>query len=225
MGNLLEVFWGLYLLIFNDWRYNKRPWKQSVIAALYAGELKYPLQKRLRRNTRFMTLAFILLGGLAAGMFLMTALVLKLPLWFHLLVGIPYALAVVLAVLVLIRQRRLWIDFGAVADQASAIRAGALKEELTLPENSDLGGLADDLNHIRQDLHQAVEERTQSERMKVELVTNVSHDLKTPLTSILSYTELLAQEPLESPGQRVCENHGRKGPAPQDNGSGHFRGE
>ena len=35
--------------------------------------------------------------------------------------------------------------------------------------------------------------------MKVELVTNVSHDLKTPLTSILSYTELLAQEPLNPP--------------------------
>ena len=33
--------------------------------------------------------------------------------------------------------------------------------------------------------------------MKVELISNVSHDLKTPLTSILSYSELLMQEPLE----------------------------
>ena len=42
-----------------------------------------------------------------------------------------------------------------------------------------------------------MEERTRSERMKVELVTNVSHDLKTPLTSIISYAELLEQEHLE----------------------------
>ena len=45
----------------------------------------------------------------------------------------------------------------------------------------------------------AMEERTRSERMKVELVTNVSHDLKTPLTSIISYAELLEQEHLEPP--------------------------
>ena len=70
---------------------------------------------------------------------------------------------------------------------------------LDLPPDHGLYQLADDLNHIQQGLHQAVEERTRSERMKVELVTNVSHDLKTPLTSILSYTELLAQEPLNPP--------------------------
>ena len=210
MGNLLEVFWGLYLLVFNDWRYNKRPWRHGVIAALYAGELKYPLQRRLRRNAWFMTLAFILMGGLAACMSLMTALVLKLSPWSYLLVVVPYALAVVLAVLALVRQKRLWTDFGAVADHASAVRAGALDNELTLPENSDLGSLADDLNHIRQGLHQAVEERTQSERMKVELVTNVSHDLKTPLTSILSYTELLAQEPLEPPASEYVKIMGEK---------------
>ena len=45
-ANVLAIFWGLYLLIFNDWRYNRRPWRRGVIAALCAGELKYPLQRR-----------------------------------------------------------------------------------------------------------------------------------------------------------------------------------
>ena len=40
----------------------------------------------------------------------------------------------------------------------------------------------------------ALAERMKSERMKVDLVTNVSHDIKTPLTSIISYVELLRQE-------------------------------
>lgn len=43
-------------------------------------------------------------------------------------------------------------------------------------------------------LRTALDERMRSERMKVELITNVSHDLKTPLTSIISYAELLKQE-------------------------------
>ena len=61
-ANVLAIFWGLYLLIFNDWRYNRRPWRRGVIAALCAGELKYPLQRRLRRQGRRLALALVLLG-------------------------------------------------------------------------------------------------------------------------------------------------------------------
>ena len=45
----------------------------------------------------------------------------------------------------------------------------------------------------------AVEERMKSERLKTELITNVSHDIKTPLTSIINYTDLLTKEEPESP--------------------------
>ena len=76
---------------------------------------------------------------------------------------------------------------------------GELARPLELPRDHDLSQAADDLNHIQQGLQAAMEERTRSERMKVELVTNVSHDLKTPLTSIISYAELLEQEHLEPP--------------------------
>jgi signal transduction histidine kinase len=52
------------------------------------------------------------------------------------------------------------------------------------------------LSHIGAGMNDAVETRTRSERLKAELITNVSHDLKTPLTSIINYTDLLLQEPL-----------------------------
>lgn len=51
------------------------------------------------------------------------------------------------------------------------------------------------LNSIGVGLNLAVEERLKSERMKTELITNVSHDIKTPLTSIINYTDLISKEP------------------------------
>ncbi len=55
------------------------------------------------------------------------------------------------------------------------------------------------LNSLSLGLNRAVEERMKSERMKSELITNVSHDIKTPLTSIISYVDLLKTGGLDSP--------------------------
>lgn len=63
-----------------------------------------------------------------------------------------------------------------------------------LPEDSELAAAAAELDDIRNGMEAAVEERMKSERMKVELVANVSHDIKTPLTSIISYIQFLKQE-------------------------------
>ncbi|MEA5017822.1 MAG: HAMP domain-containing sensor histidine kinase [Erysipelotrichaceae bacterium] len=56
-----------------------------------------------------------------------------------------------------------------------------------------------DLNHIRVGMSKAVENQMRSERLKTELITNVSHDLKTPLTSIINYVDLLKKEDLNNP--------------------------
>lgn len=52
----------------------------------------------------------------------------------------------------------------------------------------------ENLNSIGQGMAVAVEERLKSERLKTELITNVSHDIKTPLTSIINYTDLIGKE-------------------------------
>jgi signal transduction histidine kinase len=63
----------------------------------------------------------------------------------------------------------------------------------------DLRRHADELNNLGQSISAAVEERMRSERFKAELITNVSHDLKTPLTSIINYVDLLKKEQIENP--------------------------
>ena len=52
----------------------------------------------------------------------------------------------------------------------------------------------ENLNQIGQGLNRAVDQRLKSERMKTELITNVSHDIKTPLTSIINYSDLIGKE-------------------------------
>ena len=60
----------------------------------------------------------------------------------------------------------------------------------------DFKAQAEDLMHIRDGLSRAVDERMKSERLRTELITNVSHDIKTPLTSIINYVDLLSREDL-----------------------------
>ena len=55
-------------------------------------------------------------------------------------------------------------------------------------------GIVDNFNNIGSNLDNAIEDAVKSERLKTELITNVSHDLKTPLTSIINYSDLLSKD-------------------------------
>ncbi len=61
---------------------------------------------------------------------------------------------------------------------------------------------AENLNSIADGMQKAVEQQMRSERLKTELITNVSHDIKTPLTSIVSYVDLLKKEKMPSDAAR-----------------------
>lgn len=87
------------------------------------------------------------------------------------------------------------IEVDEIKKGAQAIAAGNLEYKIN---TSNLKGIlkefADDINNIGDGLNVAVDERTKSERMKADLITNVSHDIKTPLTSIINYVDLLKRE-------------------------------
>lgn len=59
-----------------------------------------------------------------------------------------------------------------------------------------------ELNDVQSGLEQAVQEHMKAEHLKTELITNVSHDIKTPLTSIVNYVDLLKKEDIPSPEAR-----------------------
>lgn len=80
-----------------------------------------------------------------------------------------------------------------VLREANRIAEGELSE----PVNGEFGmftALGEELGRVKEGFRKAVEKEVRSERMKTELITNVSHDLKTPLTAIMTYVELLKRE-------------------------------
>lgn len=80
-----------------------------------------------------------------------------------------------------------------------AIAEGRINEKIdTKHMPLDFGDFGETLNNIGGGLERAVDEKMRSERLKTELITNVSHDIKTPLTSIVNYVDLIKKEDIEN---------------------------
>ncbi|MBQ6020199.1 MAG: HAMP domain-containing histidine kinase [Clostridia bacterium] len=109
--------------------------------------------------------------------------------------GCLLALGIAIAVLVIVLRHIRGIDEIAVA--AERIRNGDLTAEIDLAKlPKHLRSMADSVLRNRDGIKAAVEKSVRDERMKTALITNVSHDLKTPLTSIITYSDLLSKREL-----------------------------
>ena len=193
-GWLCWLFWCGWLWV-NDLRANPRVWRTSLLST--AG-LRLPLQKRLVRRGWVMAAAAVGIACCACwplGLCLTRSLTYNAFIGFAAVCSTLFLVLLTALVLFLRSQRQLARDTEALADQIASVRAGNLSLPLTLPEDSDLAAAAHDLAQIQQGMGTALEERLKSEQMKVELIANVSHDIKTPLTSIIGYIELLRREP------------------------------
>jgi signal transduction histidine kinase len=85
-------------------------------------------------------------------------------------------------------------SFQAIQDGVEKIKAGSLHHRIDVPNRGEFKTLATNINSITDGLKEAVDSELKSERLKTELITNVSHDIRTPLTSIITYVDLLKGE-------------------------------
>lgn len=77
------------------------------------------------------------------------------------------------------------------------IKNGNIEHKIEIKKDLLFDDIVKDINEIGETVNIAVEERLKSERMKNELITNVSHDLKTPLTAIINYISLMKKEDIQ----------------------------
>jgi len=197
------LFWTVYLTV-NDLKHNRKVWRQGLIAkccrTFSVRELKQPLARRMTRRNGILlgiTLACgILILVLAAGF------VNAVDPWGNHNVWIIYPLYLLLIFSILLsvylvgrKNVKAAREVDALAERIGEICSGNYSgtAEAVLA-GGGLETAREQLENIRQGMADAVDEQMKSERMKVELIANVSHDLKTPLTSIISYVQFLKEE-------------------------------
>lgn len=85
-------------------------------------------------------------------------------------------------------------DYIKIKEGVERIKNGEVDHKIDIENDGEFKNLAIDINSIGEGFYSAIENELKSERLKTELITNVSHDIRTPLTSIITYVDLIKNE-------------------------------
>lgn len=91
-------------------------------------------------------------------------------------------------------SRKFFVQLAEIEEASKSIVKGDFNVDLKERNSKELNVISENLSNINTGFKAAIQGELKSERMKAELITNVSHDLKTPLTSIINYVDLLQKE-------------------------------
>ena len=108
-------------------------------------------------------------------------------------IGVPFMIAGLLYLVY-----RYVPDFEKLQSGVKNIKDGNLSYQIQIEHEGVIKEVAKDVNTISEGLKKAIASEVRSERMKAELISNVSHDIKTPLTSIITYVDLLKKEEIDN---------------------------
>lgn len=151
----------------------------TFFQSTFLGRLISKLENLLDRSNSFMNAILI---SLIALLFLSTT-------------GVGFIVSIALVVILIPKY---YAKYSKVKKGIHAAASGDFEYRIDLPGNGEFENLAKEVNAISEAKEKAVQSEMRSQRMKTELLTNVSHDLRTPLTSIITYVDLLKKENLES---------------------------
>lgn len=172
--------------IVNSFKRWKQPsvFEQDVRDS-YTVQLIKAIQAMFLNRTIGVQMFILLIGFFLAGIgFALTAVMPVL-----ILAYLPAVLFLGLPALYIFIRRSAYLN--RILHSTEKMANGTLFEEIKVEGKSPLAKHASHLNRLREGVETSISEQAKSERLKTELITNVSHDLRTPLTSIITYTDLL----------------------------------
>ncbi|SEN44626.1 Signal transduction histidine kinase [Mesobacillus persicus] len=185
---LALLFQGKWLL--RDWEKGAEPdwkrvaqlqqeWKNSLISRLFELLRAFFLNRSIGVQMLILLSGVFLLGACTVVVMIQPAFVLVL------------FILVIVGILSLVVLLKFTGYFNKIVENTDELAAGRMGADLPIKGKSVLGRLAGNINVLKHGVKNSQNEQAKSERMKTELITNVSHDLRTPLTSIITYSELL----------------------------------
>lgn len=187
---IVTIFYFLVRIIIDN--YNERTLFSNNITIKIWNYLSDVMKRgSIIRTLLIMTSLYIVIGLF---LFFMSAVLYIWP------IGVLAGLILTIVYIVLLIKNLVYLDKIMVGAKAGA--EGKLNYKIDEKGRGHLRELAHDINNIKEGLKKSVENEMKSENMKTELITNVSHDLKTPLTSIINYIDLLKRENIEPESAR-----------------------
>ena len=178
-GNVLRKSWENK----QGWR---AEWQQSLTMSCFHTLIEAFSNRKLGTQV-LLILAVVFCFG--AGSIVM---LLEPGLW---LIYVPACIMIGLPSLFMLLKRIGYLN--RIVEHTEQLVQGRFEPDLEVKGKSSLATLATNINTLKQGVKQSQQEQIKSERLKTELITNVSHDLRTPLTSIITYTELLKNKELQ----------------------------
>lgn len=136
-----------------------------------------------------------LLDMLSGGNLMQKAVIFSIlvPLLSAIWIATPFIIA-----LLLYLSYKIVTRYNTVADGVKRVKDGDVNYKIQIDGKGELADLAEDINSLSTGLGGAISAEIRSERLKAELISNVSHDIKTPLTSVITYIDLLKNEKIEN---------------------------
>ena len=193
---VLAALWALWLAV-TDVRFGRKLFESSFLCRLLrflqVKEGRLGIGERMERQFNRPFLLSLAVPVLLLGIICCLSDRVQWAVLFMILLAVDAAALIGTLFFSAKSQKRLAANLVAADDCIRQICEGGQPDASVLPADPELADLVQRVAELSDGLETAVEERLKSERMKVELVTNVSHDIKTPLTSIISYVDLLKQ--------------------------------
>jgi len=164
---------------------------------------KYPFERKMQLETTIMSGILVVMGVLS---------LLGVSAWgFSRLLTAVLILFGAAILFIWIHQHKTFLtDVGTLVEEIHEVSEGNTLKISAIPEDSMIYDAGEDLTHVFENLSNSVERQVKSEKMKIDLITNVSHDLKTPLTSIIGYIDLLKKTELSDEARDYVDVLSRK---------------